>query len=249
MDLKKNLRLRTFNPTKDLPNNFNMVILGHKFTGKSTFMRDMLYHLHLKGMPRVVVYSGTEAGNDFYSKCIPHAYIHNGIDLEEFRKVYETQRTIVSSWRAASTQVANEMDLRLVIVLDDLMYKKQMTRSELFGEIFMNGRHWLITVILSCQYIMNLDVACRANLDYLVCLREPIPKNKNKIYENFFGMFAKKDIFFQVLDACTQNYEALILNRTEPTTDVSRCIYWYKSNPNLPPFVFGSESAKRWADL
>lgn len=33
-------------------------------------MRDMLYRLHIAGYPRVVVFSGTEEGYDFYKKCI-----------------------------------------------------------------------------------------------------------------------------------------------------------------------------------
>eukprot|EP00952_Eustigmatos_sp_NYUAD-ZCMA_P011704 47388-Eustigmatos_ZCMA.PRE.1 len=80
-----------------------------------------------------------------------------------------------------------DVDLRLVIVLDDLMYKRGMTRLELFSELFMNGRHWQVSIVLSCQYIMSLDTACRANVDYLFVLREMIPKNRIKIYDNFFG--------------------------------------------------------------
>ena len=129
---RTSLQLSHFNPTKQLSDCFNMVVLGHKHTGKSTLMRDMLYRLHIAGYPRVVVFSGTEEGNDFYQKCIPNAYIHHGMDLEKFKNIIDVQRKIIGSCKEAEQKLGcpTGVDLRLVIVLDDLMYKKHMTRTE-----------------------------------------------------------------------------------------------------------------------
>lgn len=246
---RSSLQLNRFDPCKQLASNFNMVVLGHKHTGKSTLMRDMIYRLHCSGVPRIVVFSGTEEGNDFFTKCIPKAYIHHGMDLEKLKRIVDVQRKIVASCKEAEAQLGRppDVDTRLVIILDDLMYKKHMTRTELFGELFMNGRHWRITIILSCQYVMLLDTACRSNIDYLVCLREMIPKNRQKIYDNFFGMFPKKQDFYRVLDSCTQNYECMVLDNTQPNMEIERCIYWYKADLNLPPFMFGGERFRAWA--
>lgn len=100
--------------------------------------------------------------------------------------------------------------------------------------MFMNGRHWKISIILSCQYIMLLDTACRSNTDYLFVLREMIPKNRIRIYDNFFGMFPRKQDFYHVLDSCTQNYECLVLDNTQPNMAIEKCIYWYKAEIKLP---------------
>ena len=166
---RSSLHLNHFNPSKQLSDCFNMVVLGHKHTGKSTLMRDMLDRLHVAGYPRMVVFSGTEEGNDFFQRSVPKAYIHHGMDLEVLRKIVDVQRKIVGSCKEAEGKLGHppDVDTRLVIILDDLMYKSHMTRTELFGELFMNGRHWRITIILSCQYVMLLDTACRANMDYL----------------------------------------------------------------------------------
>ena len=241
---RSSLQLHKFDPRGSLKKPFNMVILGHKHTGKSTLMRDILWNLHCNGFPRVVVFSGTEEGNEFYSSCIPSAYIHHGLDLDRLRYIVDTQRRVVTSCKQAGIS----MDCRLVIVLDDLMYKRQVTRTELFGELFMNGRHWQITLILTCQYIMLLDIACRGNTDYLICLRETIPKNRQKIYENYFGMFTKKSDFFHVLDSCTQDYECLVLDNTQPNTDIEKCIHWYKALIDIPPFIFGGKRFQVFSD-
>ena len=246
---RTSLQLSHFNPTKQLRDCFNMVVLGHKHTGKSTLMKDILYRLHIGGYPRVVVFSGTEEGNDFYQSIIPNAYIHAGLDLAKFKHIIDTQRKIVGSCKEAAQKLGcpTGVDTRLVIVLDDLMYKKHLTRTELFGELFMNGRHWNLTIILSCQYVMSLDTSCRANVDYLLVLRETIPKNRVKIYDNFFGVFEKKSDFYRVLDSCTENYECLVLDNTQPNTRVEKSIFWYKATLDLPKFVFGGTRFKSWA--
>lgn len=246
---RSSLHLNRFDPAKQLSDCFNMVVLGHKHTGKSTLMRDILYRLHLAGYPRVVVFSGTEEGNDFFQRCIPKAYIHHGLDLEKLKNIVDVQRKIVASCKEAEAQLgkSTKVDVRLVIVLDDLMYKRHMTRTELFGELFMNGRHWKITIILSCQYVMLLDTACRANVDYLFVLREMIPKNRQKIYDNFFGMFPRRQEFYHVLDSCTTDYECLVLDNTQPNMAIEKCIYWYKGQLSLPQFIFGGNSFHSWA--
>ena len=245
---KSSLHLSHFNPSKQLSDCFNMVVLGHKHTGKSTLMRDILYRLHSAGYPRVVVFSGTEEGNDFFQRSVPKAYIHHGMDLEKLKNIVDTQRKIIASCKEAEQKLGRppDVDTRLVIVLDDLMYKRHMTRTELFGELFMNGRHWKITIILSCQYVMLLDTACRANVDYLFVLREMIPKNRQKIYDNFFGMFARKQDFYRVLDSCTTNYECLVLDNTQPNMAIEKSIYWYKATIDLPSFLFGGSRFQAW---
>lgn len=246
---RSSLHLKKFDPNQ-MSDCFNMVVIGHKGCGKSTLMRDLLYRLHMKGYPRVVVFSGTEEGNSFYSRCVPKAYIHHGLDLEKFKSIIDVQRKIVASCRDAESRLGRptNIDTRLILVLDDLMYKKTMTRSEIFSELFLNGRHWSISLILSTQYLMSLDIACRSNVDYLFVLREMIPRNRQKLYDNFFGIFPRKQDFYHVLDACTRNYEALVLDNTNPNIQVEKSVFWYRSTLDLPPFMFGNHRFQAWAE-
>jgi hypothetical protein len=244
------LHVKRFDPERQMMlKGFNCLVLGHKHTGKSTLMKDLLYRLHCRGYPRVVVFSGTEESNEFFGSCVPNAYIHSGKDISKLQSIYDVQRKVVASVKEATHQLDDQppVDTRLVIILDDLMYKKGMTKSELFSEIFLNGRHWGITLIMSCQYVMLLDIACRSNIDYLFVLRETIPRNRIKIYDNFFGVFGKKADFYQVLDACTQGYEALVLDNTSPNLTIDQCVFYYKAELQLPPFVFGDARFQAWA--
>jgi hypothetical protein len=245
---RSSLHLKRFDPST-MDDCFNAVIIGHKHTGKSTLIRDMIYRLHVKGYPRIVVFSGTESGNDFFSKCVPKAYVHHGMDIEKFKSIIDIQRKIVASCRDAESRLgkSTNIDTRLVIILDDLMYKKAMTKAEIFGELFLNGRHFKLSIILTTQYLMSLDIACRSNVDYLFVLREMIPRNRQRLYENFFGIFARKQDFYHVLDSCTKNYECLVLDNTNPNMQIERSIFWYRAALDLPQFTFGNHRFHDWA--
>lgn len=222
---------------------FNLAIFGQRNTGKSTLVRDIIYNLHKKGYPRIVVFSGTEEANAGYKHIVPPDFVHSGIDLEAFRALYETQKKIVSSWREAMDKCpdqAKDVDVRLIIVLDDLMFRRHLTKSEIFGEIACNGRHYKICLIITVQYVMSLDIMVRSNLDYVITLRESIPKNMVKLHDCFFGIFHKKDDFYRVLSACTENYECLVLDKTKPSNDIQAVVFWYRGQVNLPQFVFGT---------
>jgi hypothetical protein len=87
---------------------------------------------------------------------------------------------------------------------------------------------------------MMLNVTCRSNVDFVFALKESKRTNRVRIWEDFFGMFDRKQEFMTVFDQCTQNYECLVLDNTTPNTNIEGCIYWYKANPQLPSFLFGS---------
>lgn len=246
---RSNLELRKWDPLT-LDGCFNIAVFGARNTGKSCLVRDLIYNLHRKGYPRIVVFSGTEEANAGYKSIVPAKYVHNGLNLDEFRTLYATQKRVVSSWREAMNSCPDEVkdvDPRLVIVLDDLMYRKHLTKSELFGEIACNGRHYMITLIITVQYVMSLDIVVRSNLDYVIVLRESIPRNMQKLYECFFGIFQRRDDFYRVLSACTEAYECLVLDKTRPTNCITECVYWYKAALPLPAFVFGSLESRTWS--
>ena len=230
---------------------FVMAVFGQRNTGKSCLVRDIIYRLHVKGYPRIVVFSGTEEANAGYRHIVPAKYVHSGMNVDDFRILYETQKRIVSTWREAMERCpeqVKDVDPRLVIILDDLMFRKNLTRSELFGELACNGRHWKIVMIVTCQYIMQLDPVLRQNLDYVLVLRESIPRSMQKLYQEFFGIFRKRDDFYKVLSACTENYECLVLDKTKPTNEIQSVVHWYRADVNLPPFVFGSSESRAWAN-
>ena len=109
----------------------------------------------------------------------------------------------------------------------------------------MNGRHWNIFFMLTMQYCMDLSPDLRANIDYVFILRENIIQNREKIYKNFFGIFPTFDMFNQVLTACTENFECLVLDNTARSNKIEDVVFWYKAKLH-PPGTFKIGHPSLW---
>ena len=61
----------------------------------------------------------------------------------------------------------------------------------------------------------------------LTCLS--VRQNRENLYKAFFGVFPTFDSFCQVMDACTENYECLVLDNTSKSNKITDCVFWYKA--------------------
>ena len=67
------------------------------------------------------------------------------------------------------------------------------------------------------------------------------------LFKNFFSGFDKKKDFKTVLDACTNNYECLVLDNTRPTTNIAEVCFFYKAKLGRK-FKFGSKKLWQFHD-
>ena len=169
--------------------------------------------------------SGTEEGNSYYQEFVPDLFVYNDYERDVVEKVITRQRLMAKQKKPNSD---------VFILLDDCMYDKKMIRDKCIRAIFMNGRHWKLFFMLTMQYCMDLSPDLRANIDYVFILRENIIQNREKIYKNFFGIFPSFDMFNQVMNACTENYECLVLDNTSKSNKIEDVVFWYKAKMYKP---------------
>lgn len=229
------LSLKKFNPAT-MTDDKVCVFIGKRNTGKSVLVTDILYHK--KHIPVGVVMSGTEEGNHHYQKFVPDIFIHGKYDKESIERAMARQKNLVNLGRT---------NCNAFILLDDCMYDKKFLKDECMREMFMNGRHWKIFFMLTMQYCMDLSPDLRTNIDYLFILKENILQNKEKLYKNFFGMFANFKDFCTVMDACTSNFGCLVLDNTSRSTKIEDCVYYYKADLH-PNFRVGSPAMWAYAN-
>jgi len=199
------------------------VFIGKRGTGKSTLVADILYYL--RKINAGVAISATEDGNAYYSSFIPDILIHSEYKPEIIQQVITRQKKIINGNK-------KNTDGDVFVLLDDCMYDKRMIRDTNIRGIFMNGRHWRITFMLTMQYCMDLPPDLRSNIDYVFILRENIIQNQEKIYKNFFGIFPHLSIFQDVLNSCTEGYDCLVLDNTSKSNNIQDCVFWYRAKPN-----------------
>jgi len=212
-----NVQLKKFKP-ENMADDKVCVFIGKRGTGKSTLVTDILYcKKHLKAG---IVMSATEEGNHHYKQYVPDLFIYGDYEREAIERVLDRQKQLIG---------AGKKDTGAFILLDDCMYDRKFMKDVCIRQCFMNGRHWKIFFMLTMQYCMDLTPDLRANVDYVFILRENVIQNREKLYKAFFGIFPTFDMFNQVMTACTENYECLVLDNTSKSNKIQDCVFWYKA--------------------
>lgn len=205
-----------------------VVIVGRRGTGKTTLITDILHAK--RNLPAGIVVSGTEIGNDFYSQFVPKSFIYNAYDDEIVKRLIKRQM------RLKQTK-AKHSDCFLL--LDDCLFDAKFLKSETMRFLFMNGRHFNLMLILSAQYLMDVPAAIRANSDYVFVFNDPIVNNRKRLYDHYYGIFESFKVFEAVYKACTADFECLVLDNTQGSSNVEDSVFWYKA-PIHKPFKIGA---------
>ena len=93
----------------------------------------------------------------------------------------------------------------------------------------MNGRHFKILFIITMQYALGIPPNLRTNIDYIFILRENYMSNRKRLYEHYAGMFPNFEMFCQVMDQCTENFECLVINNNAKSNKLTDQVFWYKA--------------------
>ena len=241
---------------KKIPQDAVAVFIGRRRTGKSTLVRDLLFH-H-QDMPLGTVISGTEESNSFYGKMIPPLFIHGEFAPIILANFCKRQKLIMSKIMGEKAQFGENFksryDPRSFMILDDCMYDDSWTHDKNIRYLFMNGRWLKVFFLITMQYPLGIQPALRTNVDYVFILREPYMTNRKRIFDNYGSAFPSFEFFCQVMDQCTTNYECLVIDNTSQSNKLEDCIFWYKAEMHgdfrigAPEFWQHSEAHYRHKD-
>ncbi len=225
-----NLSLKKFDMSM-IKDDSVVVFIGKRNTGKSYLIKDLLYN-H-RSMPVGTVISGTEGANSFYSAMVPPIFIHNEYKPEVIANFMKRQKKMVNllaqDRRRGISKEDSKVDPRAFIILDDCMYDKSWVNDVNVRNLFMNGRHYHALFIIALQYAIGIPPVLRTNIDFVFILRENIVKNRMRLYENYAGMFPTFDVFSKVMDACTENFECLVIHNGAKSNKIQDQVFWYKA--------------------
>jgi hypothetical protein len=228
-----NLELKKFN-MNDIKDDKVVVLIGKRDTGKSYLCRDILYH-H-KDVPVGQVISGTEGANQFYSKMVPKLFIHHEFSSQIVQNMLKRQKLMIDK-----TNAGENIDPRAFLILDDCLYDNTWAKDKWMRSVFMNGRHYKLLFLLTMQYALGVPPNLRTNIDYVFILRENYVSNRKRLYEHYAGMFPNFEMFCQVMDQCTENYECLVINNNAKSNKLTDQVFWYKAEARPDYKIGGSQ--------
>ncbi len=215
-----------------------VVLIGKRETGKSFLVKDLLYH-H-RDLPIGTVVSPTEHANRFFGALVPPVFIHDEISQSLLHNVVERQRLVLTKMEKQTKAFgSSSIDPRAFLLLDDCMYDKSWINDVNIRLLFCNGRHYKVLFIITQQYPLGIPPQLRTQIDFVFILRENLINNRKRIYDNYAGMFPTFDIFCQVLDATTENFECLVINNNCKSNKLTDQVFWYKAEAR-PNFTVGA---------
>lgn len=226
--------LRKFDPST-IGDGKICVIIGKRGSGKTVLAKDILYYKRRLAMG--ICCSGTEEGNGWYQQFIPSLYVYNDFDKAAVERLVTRQKKL------RKQGLTNPV----FCIWDDTLYDKRILRDKLVRQIFMNGRHWHIFLMITAQYMLDIGPDLRGNIDYVFILREPIRSNREKLWKNFGGIFPTFEQFSAVLDSVTENYGCLVIDNTSKSNAIEDVAFWYTANSNRT-FRMGSKALWRYHD-
>ena len=229
-----NLELKKFDISQ-IDDDKVVVLIGKRDTGKSFLCRDILWH-H-KDIPVGQVISGTEGANQFYQKIVPKLFIHDEFTPEIVQNMLKRQKLLIEKMNGGDSST----DPRAFLILDDCLYDNTWAKDKNMRSVFMNGRHYKLLFLLTMQYALGIPPNLRTNIDYVFILRENYVSNRKRLYEHYAGMFPTFEMFCQVMDQCTENYECLVINNNAKSNKLSDQVFWYKAEKK-PEFKIGADS-------
>ncbi len=208
-----------------------IVLIGRRDTGKSFLVNDLLYH-H-QDIPLGCVISGTEAGNGFYGRIVPKLFIHHEYNTSIIENILKRQKSVLKEMQKHEEvyKKKSPIDPRAFVIMDDCLYDDKWARDKMMRLLFMNGRHWKIMLVITMQYPLGVPPNLRTNIDYVFILREPYRANRERIWQNYAGMFPTFEAFNQVMDQCTENFECLVIDNNSKSNKLTDQIFWYKAQP------------------
>ena len=233
-----NLNLKKFDMTK-IGNGSIIILVGKRNTGKSFLVQDLLYYK--RDIPIGTVISATENSNRFYGDMMPSLFIHDEFSPEIVANLVKRQKIVVNKMKQQEALYGkSNIDPYAFLILDDLMYDAPAWIKDItIKQIFMNGRHFKLLFLITMQFSLGIPPALRSNVDYVFILRENYVSNRRRLYEHYAGMFPTFEIFCQVMNQCTENFECLVIDNTCKSNKIEDMVFWYKADTH-PPFKIGA---------
>lgn len=222
----ENLNIKPFDPTT-IKETATVQFIGKRGSGKSTLIKDILYHNRHKFRYGIGMSPTDEATGDM-REIMPRSCIYNTFSETAIENMLEFQRLAVKKNPNRNNNVFCSMD--------DCAYDKKSLSSRAIREGFMNGRHRKMFLINSVQYMMDMPANLRGQVDYIFALRDTNHDQKEKLWKYFFGIFPDYKSFNTVFEACTDGYGCLVMDNTVRSHRIDDCIFHYQANPNLPSF-------------
>jgi hypothetical protein len=243
-------------PFHELAGDEFILLLGRRFTGKSTMEQRIALELaRLKKVDLAIGFNPSETKKKPHlRRFIPPHLVYTRWDEPLVRSVMKHQQ---------DTEAAQ----KVVIFLDDMLSERAesstgrgevaFARSPVLKELCLRGRHMGIMVVFAAQSLSELPTYMRKNTDIAFCMNEVDSTSLEALWKQYFRTVIREfDEFQDYAAACTANKGAIVMHcrhltdnkpalfaaraikKHDPMPNTFACgrpMYWRLDNHYLPP--------------
>lgn len=245
------LCLKSWDPTKILKNR-RMIIVGTPGSGKTVAATDVMYHL--TDLEVGIIMSPTDKYTGRWESFAPNIIIYDTYNSKAVKEVIDNQAALFQeTYRQECERTqsfVNKDDIKIppvFILCEDCMAENAMIKDPLITEIFMNGRHLQIFLLITVQWLMDMPINKRQLVDYLLVCAEDSPPALQRLYDCFFSSYIPTfQAFCELVSQATEEYGILVLDRTnKQSKKLEDHIFLWKAY-NHPPKTFQLCSQEIW---
>ena len=228
-------RLLYFEP-ESVPSNFAAVIYGQRRTGKTTWLKWLLYQYQYD-YDRVICFSSTNFKGEFQKfmnpkLCFPH--------------YDEATLQVILDQQAAAPEVERE---KLLIILDDVLDSENQFRKRGKNALvtcYSMGRHYNISVIMCTQYAKSIPTSWRRNVDFAVIFYT-FSADMADIYYKEYGALLSRSQFMTILSQCTTEHQALVVRPCTKSRNMQDFYQLTNADKDVPKFYIGKPPTEETA--
>lgn len=225
-------RLKEFDFAKDLPVDPTVIIDGKRGSGKTFFLRDMMFKLKDR-YPMGLVFTKTGKLNKFWQAHVPDQYIHNGYEPLAMEKLMKEQEKMIEQG------FHKHMNIWKFVIFDDVVGEDDFHNHPELEDVFTLGRHLRLAVFFITQYIYKVSPNMRENTDVLVQLITKRKGSREAVADEFLGSLPRKEAM-ALIDSCTQDRHALVIFNRSISMKLEDYVFCNTAiDPG--PFVLGCE--------
>jgi hypothetical protein len=231
-----------------VPPDANVMIVGKRRFGKSTFLRYLLSMMWPFFQDGGYVFTKTKH-NYFWQQSFPESRIYSGLNNKVLEIILEEQKKKYNKWLDGDL----EHPPFVCLVFDDIISdESELRNNPVLNEIVFTGRHYFIFSAFCIQDPYGLGPKFRNNADIVAVTYQTSLRAVEALsfdYARNFG--SNKKAFEAVLDKYTKDYMMLVVNQTKAETNTQKMFFWTRAEEEVEPYkigdkVFWEESGCDW---
>ena len=185
-------------------------IIGHRESGRSTLIKDVLHHFRSYALSDVVV----DSDRDEYRKVVPGCSLTQDPDVE----------MVLAS--IIQRQDQGPPDVKAVpptlLVMDNPLLSVGWQYEANMNRILTTGKQLNLLRLFSMSYVRHIDEAVKASIDWVFIFKANGCCDKEHLH-SLCNCFPNRAVFDRVLEDVTEDYGCLVIDRKKNEA------FWYRA--------------------